>query len=206
MSNFLVRPETTPRGGILVIHAWWGLNDFTKAFCKRLSKEGYIVLAPDLYDGGIAKDIRGAEKLRGKMKRETASRQILDGLDHLKQATGEPAGLIGFSLGAYWSLWLVEARPGDIAATVLFYGTRGGKYEKTKSAFLGHFAENDPFVSESGRKKLEKTLSSAGRETTFHVYPETHHWFFEKDRPEYRAEAARLAWKRTLDFLRTWSG
>ncbi len=68
MSNFLVRPKTTPRGGILVIHAWWGLNDFTKAFCKRLSKEGYLVLAPDLYDGGIAKDIREAEKLRGKMK------------------------------------------------------------------------------------------------------------------------------------------
>ncbi len=94
----------------------------------------------------------------------------------------------------------MEERPGDIAATVLFYGTRGGKYEKTRSAFLGHFAENDPFESESGRKKLEKTLSSAGRETTFHVYPETNHWFFEKDRPEYRAEAARLAWKRTLEF------
>ncbi|NTW09412.1 MAG: dienelactone hydrolase family protein [Anaerolineaceae bacterium] len=206
MSNFLVRPKTTPRGGILVIHAWWGLNDFTKTFCKRLSKEGYIVLAPDLYDGGIAKDIREAEKLRGKMRGETASRQILDGLDQLKRVTGKPAGLIGFSLGAYWSLWLVEERPADIAATVMFYGTRGGKYEKTKSAFLGHFAENDPFVSESGRKKLEKTLSSGGSGTTFHVYPETHHWFFEKDRPEYRAEAARLAWKRTLDFLRTWSG
>jgi carboxymethylenebutenolidase len=154
----------------------------------------------------IARDIPEAKKLSGKLKREPASRQILEALNRLHQDTGKPLGLIGFSLGAYWSLWLVEEKPKDIAATVLFYGARGGKYEKTKSAFLGHFAETDPFVAASGRKKLEKTLKSSGLETTFQVYPGTSHWFFEKDRPEYRAEAAELAWQRTLEFLKTCLG
>ena len=55
MSNYLARPASTPRGGILVLHAWWGLNDFFKGLCDRLAMEGYLILAPDLYDGAIAK-------------------------------------------------------------------------------------------------------------------------------------------------------
>ena len=206
MGDYLVRPKTTPRGGILVLHAWWGLNEFVMDFCNRLAKEGYQVLTPDLYSGGIASNIAEAEKLRGKMKRESTARQILDALNQLRKDAGMPVGLIGFSLGAYWGLWLVEEKPKDIAATVLFYGARGGKYEKTKSTFLGHFAETDPYVSASGRKKLEKTLRSGGRETIFHVYPSTSHWFFENDRPEYQPEPAELAWQRTLEFLKTCLG
>lgn len=203
MSDYLEKPKSTPRGGILVLHAWWGLNDFFKDFCNRLANEGYVVLAPDLYDGDIAKTIPEAEKLRTKAKRDKVSKQILQSLKQLQVETDAPIGLMGFSLGAYWALWLVEEKPKAFAATVLFYGTRGGKYEKTKSAFLGHYAETDDYESESGRKKFEKTLKAAGRETSFYVYPNTHHWFFENDRPEFDAQAAELAWKRTIDFLKT---
>jgi len=204
MSDYLAKPKTTLIGGILVLHAWWGLNDFFKDFCKRLVKEGYTVLAPDLYNGAIARTIPEAEKLRTKLKREPTSKQILQALKQLQTEVNEkPVGLIGFSLGAYWGLWLLEEGPGVFSATVLFYGTRGGEYAKTKSAFLGHFAEMDEYVSDSGRKKLEKTLKVEGREVQFHVYPDTHHWFFENDRPEYNAQAAQLAWQRTIDFLKT---
>ena len=204
MSDYLVRPKSTPRGGILVLHAWWGLNDFFKDICNRLAGEGYIVLAPDLYDGEIARTIPEAEKLRGKkMKREKTSKQILQSLKLLQtEAKDKPIGLIGFSLGAYWGLWLAEEKPKAFAATVLFYGTRGGDYAKTSSAFLGHFAETDEFESESGRKKLEKKLKAADKEVSFHVYPSTHHWFFENDRPEYNKQAAQLAWQRTIYFLK----
>ncbi|HSQ38619.1 MAG TPA: dienelactone hydrolase family protein, partial [Anaerolineales bacterium] len=157
MSDYLAKPKSAPRGGLLVLHAWWGLNDVFKDFCNRLADEGYLVLAPDLYNGAIAKTIPEAEKLRTKLKRDTTSKQILEALKQLRSEVGQPVGLIGFSLGAYWGLWLIEEKPKDIAATVLFYGTRGGEYAKTKSAFLGHFAETDKFVAASGRKKLEKT-------------------------------------------------
>jgi carboxymethylenebutenolidase len=203
MADYHATPKSTPRGGILVLHAWWGLNDVIKDFCNRLAKEGYLILAPDLYGGELAVTPADAERLRQqKIKRNPTYKQIFDALKRLKTETnGAPIALIGFSLGAWLGLWLVEEKPKDIAATVLFYGARGGEYAKTKSAFLGHFAETDEFVSASGRKKLEKTLKAAGREATFHVYPETHHWFFENDRPEYNSQAAELAWQRTVEFL-----
>ena len=204
MSDFLAKPKSDPRGGILVLHAWWGLNDFIKDFCSRLADEGYVVLAPDLYNGAIAKTIPEAEKLRAKLKRDAISKQILQSLKQLQvEVNKKPLGLIGFSLGAYWGLWLVDENPKTFAATVLFYSTRGMKNTETSSAFLGHFAETDPYVSDSGRKKLEKTLTTAGADVSFHVYPNTSHWFFENDRPEYNAQAADLAWKRTTDFLKT---
>jgi len=203
MSDYLAKPKSMPRGGILILHAWWGLNDFFKDFCNRLANEGYVALAPDLYDGAIAKTIPEAEKLRAKAKRDKVSKQILQSLKQLQVETDAPIGLMGFSLGAYWALWLLEEKPKVFSASVLFYGTRGGKYEKTKSAFLGHFAETDQYVSDSGRKKLEKTLKAAGRETSFHFYPNTHHWFFENDRPEFNGQAADLAWKRTIEFLKS---
>ncbi len=204
VSDYLAKPKSALRGGILVLHAWWGLNDFFKDLCDRLAKEGYLALAPDLYSGEIATTVAEADKLRQKkIKRAATSKQILESLKRLKaEAGGAPLGLIGFSLGAYWGLWLVEEKPKDIAATILFYGTRGGDYAKTKSAFLGHFAETDEFVAESGRKKLEKTLRAAGKNVAFHVYPKTRHWFFEGDRPEYNPLAANLAWERTVEFLR----
>jgi carboxymethylenebutenolidase len=203
MNDFLAKPTTAQRGGLLVLHAWWGLNDFFRGLCNRFADEGFIALAPDLYNGAIATTIPEAEKLRKGLKRDIASRQILKVLAQL-QAEGDDnsLGLIGFSMGANWGLWLVEEKPKAFSATILFYGTRGGEYTKTKSAFLGHFAETDEFVSDLSRKKLEKTLRAAGREVSFHVYPNTGHWFFEKNLPEYNPQAAEIAWERTIAFLK----
>lgn len=203
MSDYLARPNSKARGGILLLHAWWGLNNVIKDICECLAKEGYLVLAPDLYGGEIATAPADAKRLRQqKIKRNPTQKQIIDALKQLKkEADGAPLALVGFSLGAWLGLWLVEEQTKDIAATVLFYAARSGEYTKTRSAFLGHFAETDEFVSDSGRKRLEKNLKAAGRETAFHVYPGTRHWFFESDRPEYNPQAAALAWERTLAFL-----
>ena len=203
MSDYLAYPKSTPRGGILVLHAWWGLNDFFKGLCERLADEGYIALAPDLYNGAIAGTIPEAEKLSTKLKQETTSKKILQSLKQLQVETKQPIGLIGFSLGAYWGLRLLEEKPKAFSATVLFYGTRGGEYAKTKSAFLGHFAENDPYESPESVKQLERDLRAAGRAVTFYTYPGTGHWFFETDQADaYNAGAAQLAWTRTVEFLR----
>ena len=91
---------------------------------------------------------------------------------------------------------------------VLFYG--GTDYEwlgddfvqQTHAAFLGHFAEYDPYEPGELVPKLENELRVAGREVAFYVYPGTGHWFFEDNRPgAYDADAAQLAWQRTLAFL-----
>jgi len=120
---------------------------------------------------------------------------------------GKRLGVVGLSLGAFWSLWLAQELPGELAAIVLFYGTREGDYDKTKlsktkAAFLGHFAETDEFESTVSVRDLEKLLRTIGKDVTFHTYPGTTHWFFEKDRSDaYDAGAAEIAWQRTIRFL-----
>jgi dienelactone hydrolase len=78
------------------------------------------------------------------------------------KAQSAPLGVIGFSLGAFWSLWLAQERPRSLAAAVVFYGSRADDYAKTRSAFLGHFADWDEYESRTARQKLEKELKRTG--------------------------------------------
>lgn len=197
---------------VLVLHAWWGLNDTIKAFSDRLAAEGFAVFAADLYHGKIAKTIPEAEKLgqavdanylQAKAEVETAAKYLLEKTG--REATG--LAVVGFSLGAYYALELAAADPGHVGSVVLFYGTGGGDFSKSRAAYLGHFAENDQFEPPSNVDALEKYFKDQGREVTFHRYPGTGHWFFEPDRPDaYDEAAATLAWARTLEFLKRSSG
>ncbi len=207
--GYLAVPSTGRGPGVLVLHAWWGLNDFFKAFCDRLAKEGFVALAPDLFSGEIAQTIEEAQQHLSRWNEEQAVPPIIqpaiEGLSKYKAVTGHGVGVIGFSLGTYWSLWLAQKKPELVRAVVLFYGTNGGggDFQQSEAAYMGHFAEKDPYESEATIQALEKNLKSANRPTTFYTYAGTGHWFFEKDRPEaYNAAAARLAWERTLDFLK----
>ena len=204
MSAYLANPKFAPHGGILALHAWWGLNDVFKTLCDRLAAEGYLVVAPDLYNGKIATTIAEARTLRDEMiALGSAQRQVRNALQILKsEVPGAALAVMGFSLGAYFALLLAEEMPEEFAATVLFYGTRAGDYSGTKAAVLAHFAATDDFVPAEDRDALERSLRAASNEATFYVYPGTGHWFFESDRPAYNAQAAGLAWQRTLAFLR----
>ncbi len=87
-------------------------------------------------------------------------------------------------------------------ASVVYYGVYTGPHiEQSSAAVLGHFAESDQFESDEGIAELEGSLRSAGREVTINRYPGTGHWFAEPSRDSYRAEAADLAFGRTVDFL-----
>jgi carboxymethylenebutenolidase len=204
----LSMPSSGKGPGVLVLHAWWGLNDFFRGFCNRLAQEGYVVLAPDLFSGYIARTIEEAEQHKSAWNEEQEVPQIiLPAVDNLREhpaVVGNGLGIIGFSMGAYWALWLAQKILQLIRSVVLFYGTNGGggDFEKSKAAYLGHFAEQDPYETETGILELEKALKKAQLPTTFYTYPGTSHWFFEQDRSDaFNAQAARLAWDRTLAFL-----
>jgi carboxymethylenebutenolidase len=203
-SGYLATPDGQGPG-VVVIHAWWGLNAFVKDFCKRLAREGFLALAPDLYGGRVAKTESAARQLRSKMDRTFVSRALVSAVDFLGQhdsATGEAVGVVGFSLGAFFGLWLATQRP-KVSAVVTFYGDRQVDYAKTRAAYLAHFAEEDRFVSKASREAMEAAIRKAKREVVCYVYPGTTHWFFEKDRKDaYNAAAAGLAWKRTAAFLK----
>ena len=209
-NSYLALPKSGKGAGVLVLHAWWGLNDFFKDFCQRLAREGFVTLAPDPYHGQTATTIDEAKHLRSKMNQKQVSTDILAAVEQLRKlpaVTSKSLGVIGFSLGGHWALWLSLEKPEYIKAVTVFYGTRNADYAQAHAAYLGHFAETDDWVAASGVKKLEKSLRAAKRPATFYTYEGTGHWFFEKDRKDaYNAKAAQSAWKRTLEFLQTQVG
>jgi carboxymethylenebutenolidase len=199
---YLAEPISPNGRGVLVLHAWWGLNAFIQDFCDRLAQAGFMALAPDLYHGTVAVTIEQAKKLRSKVKKEATSQEITSAADHLCQASGAAIGVIGFSLGGYWALWLADQPNSPVAAAVVFYASRHGNYAASQAAFQFHLAETDDYVAASGVKKMQKSLQAAGKTTEFYTYPGTTHWFFEADRPRaYQPAAAGLAWERTVAFL-----
>ena len=112
-------------------------------------------------------------------------------------------GIIGFSMGADWSLNLSTLRPNDIGAVVVFYGAYPIDFKPAQAAFQGHFAEHDDYVPLDNVRQTEAAMKSVGLSTDFHIYPDTGHWFFEDNQSDaYNAAAAQLAWERTLKFLR----
>ena len=211
VTGYLARPSATSGKGVLVLHPWWGLTEFIRELCDRLAGEGFVAFAPDLYDGRTATTIEQAEQLSSTLDFEATIPVVLGAVDYARGQTAVPdakIGVIGLSMGAAWSLWLAaESRPDDVTAVVLFYGNWPGfgreAFAKTEAAFLGHFAANDPYEEPEGIEETRRDIQEAGREVTFHTYPETGHWFFENNQPDaYDPAAAVLAWDRTITFLK----
>ena len=205
--GYLALPDAGTGSAVLVLHAWWGLNDTMKEVCKRLAASGFTCFAPDLYHGKVADTIRDAETLARALDANhiQAKARIADAASFVRERSSQgDKGLaaIGFSLGAYYALDLAAADPEHIRSVVLFYGTGGGDFSSSRAAYLGHFADNDEYEPQANVDALEEGLRRAGREVTFHRYAGTGHWFFEPDRSQaYNRGAANLAWERTLAFL-----
>ncbi len=206
--GYLAVPNNGKGPGVLVLHAWWGLNVTIKAFCTRLAEYGFLVFAPDLYHGKIADTITGAEMLSTALDGDQA--QVRTDIIAAKKFLIEHAGqtstdlaVIGFSLGAYFALDLAATNPEKINSVVVFYGTGPVDFSRSKAAFLGHFAEKDEYEPQSNIDSLDEALKKASRPVTLYHYSGTGHWFFEPDRLQaYNQEAANLAWERTLTFLK----
>ena len=210
--GYLALPPTGQGSPVLVLHAWWGLNDTIRAVCNRLAEAGFVAFAPDLYHGKVADTIEGAESLSSALDSERAKVDLMAAIAFLAEHESQvsPAGgedkniaVIGFSLGASYALYLSDIDPRRISAVVVFYGTRPGDYNRSRAMYLGHFAENDEYEPQTEVDALEDSLRQAGRLVTFYRYAGTGHWFSEPDRTQaFDADAADLAWDRTLAFLK----
>lgn len=191
--------------GVVLLHAWWGLDGDVTAFADRLAGEGFAVLAPDMFGGHVATTVEGAEALATGMDEDLGDAVALAGADALamRLGTGARMSVVGFSFGAAWALWLPTKRP-DVAASVVYYGSMSGPVlARATTPVLGHFAEQDPYEPEENLTAMATDLRAGGRELTLHRYPGTGHWFAEPSKPAYVAEASDLAFARTVAFLRT---
>jgi len=188
--------------GILLLHAWWGLKPFFKQVCDRLAAQGFTVLAPDLRDGQVATTIDEAKALMEKSDGQFIGDTVFTAKAHLQTLVPGKLGLVGFSMGAAWSLIAASYKPEDFAAVVLFYGNEGVDYGRITAKVMGHYSDNDEWEPNEFVDTAFAEFAKAGVDATRHTYPGVTHWFVEEDRPEYDSAAAQLAWSRTFEFLR----
>ncbi len=211
ISAYLAVPEQGSGPGVLVLHAWWGLTEPFRHVCDRLAAAGFVAIAPDLYHGKTTASVEEAQTLASALgdDEERVRGDIAGAVEVLRQHTATPLSnsrgklaIIGFSLGGAYALDTSVTLAGEVAAVVTFYATYPGlDYSKASAAYLCHFAENDPFEPAESVAEMEQELQAARKPTTFYTYSGTKHWFFEENRPEYDAGAARLSWERTIAFL-----
>jgi len=204
-SAHLALPPSGQGHGVLVLHPWWGLNGFVRDLCDRFAAEGFVALAPDLYDGETTSDIARAAELSSSLDFERTGRRVIDALGQVlahPATIGSRAAAVGLSMGASWAIWLSAERADAVAAVVVFYGTDIVPFEDARARFLGHFAELDDFEPLDAVRALEAQIRAAGRDVTFHIYPGAKHWFFESDVPQaFDPAAADIAWTRTVEFM-----
>lgn len=197
--GYIALPKNGSGRGILVLHAWWGLNDFFKTTCDRLAAQGFVVFAPDLHHGKLAKTIDEANHIletRDFAAAQATAEAALRFLQNHPAVTGRQVGALGFSMGAGFALLLDSLYPQAFSSIVMFYGGTGADLSSSKAKFLGHFGADDDWEPVEEVKKLKAPNAE------IHIYPDTYHWFFEENRPEnFKAEAAALAWKRTVEFF-----
>jgi carboxymethylenebutenolidase len=206
--GYLATPEGGAKGpGVVVIQEWWGLTDHIKRVADRFANEGFVALAPDLYDGRVVDEPDEAGKAMMELDMERAGKDMAGAVDYLvEHPRVEPrkVGTVGFCMGGTLAMMLATLRPVD--AVVDYYGgpLKGQlEVQKIKGAVLGHFAGKDDWASPVRARELLDRLHRLGIQADFYTYPQSEHAFFNDDRPEvHDPRASALSWERTIDFLR----
>lgn len=205
--GYLAQPtEGGPYPGIVCIQEWWGLVGHIKDVANRLAREGFVVLAPDLYHGEEADEPDEARKLAMRLDRNRAVAEIAAAAVYLKgldKVIPKKIGTVGWCMGGGLSL-STAAYSGDIGAAVCFYGSplSADDTAKVGAPVLGLFAEEDHGISVQGVREFELELRRNNIEHEVHIYPGTHHAFFNDEYPVYNAAASADAWQKTLGWFR----
>ena len=209
VNGFLVTPEGKgPFPAVLVIHEWWGLDDWVKDQARALAREGYVALAADLYRGKVTNKQEEAHQLMMGTPRDRALRDLRAAFNHL---AGRPdvrkdrIGVIGWCMGGMYSLALATEEP-RLAAVVAYYGappTDAAAVAKIKAPVLGNYGAEDKGPAPEQVKAFEDALKKAGKTVDAKIYPGAGHAFANPNNPwgGYREAAAKDAWQRTVTFF-----
>jgi carboxymethylenebutenolidase len=202
----------TPEGkgpfpGIVVIHEWWGLNDWVKDQASKLADQGYVALAIDLYRGKVATTPDEAHEIMRGVPEDRALRDLHAAVEYLKAQANvkkDRIASIGWCMGGGYSLDVALQEP-TLTAAVINYGHLASDSEsikKIKASILGLFGGQDRGIPVDDVKKFEQALKQQGNKVEVVIYPDAGHGFENpNNKTGYRADDTADAWKRTVKFL-----
>jgi carboxymethylenebutenolidase len=201
---YVARPKGKPQGALLVIHEWWGLNDWVKHEADQLAGLGYLALAVDLYKGKVATDPKEAQQLMGAKDEQWGDQVEEAGLKWLKKnASGAKVATLGWCMGGGESLKASLNDPQDVDATLVYYGAPvmdTAKLKTLRGPLLGIWANKDGWITPDKVAQFDKALTEAGVKHEFHAY-DADHAFANPSGGRYNGQAAKDAWDKTVKFL-----
>jgi len=196
-----------PFPAIIVIHEWWGLNDWVKDQASKLADQGYVALAIDLYRGKVATTPDMAHEIMRGVPEDRAKRDLHAAFEFLASQSNvkkDRIGSIGWCMGGGYSLDVALQEPA-LAADVINYGhlaTDPEALKKINAPILGLFGAQDHGITPDDVHKFEAALKQLGKKIDVTIYSDAGHAFEnENNKDGYRAADAADAWKRTTDFL-----
>ena len=202
----------TPEGkgpfpALVVVHEWFGLNDWVKEQGAKLAGEGYAALAIDLYRGMVASTPEEAHELMRGVPEDRAKRDLQAAYQFLAaqpNVRAERIGAIGWCMGGGYALDLALQEP-KLAAAVINYGhlaTDPAALSKINAPILGLFGALDRGISPADVKQFGDALDKLGKKADITIYPDAGHQFENPNNKDaYRAADAADAWSKTVAFL-----
>jgi carboxymethylenebutenolidase len=208
--GYLAKPSSGSGPGLVVIQEWWGLDDHMADLVDRFAAEGFVSLAPDLFGGRVAHDTDTAGKYMEELPVDQAARDLAGAVDFLlaeDSVTSSKIGAVGYCMGGSFVLQLAVQQPDKIGAAVPFYGLGAAmpdQYRAITAPIQGHYGENDEFYPVDRAREQEQQIRAESQSSVeFFYYPAGHAFHNDRDQlGTYDADSARLAWDRTVEFLR----
>jgi carboxymethylenebutenolidase len=219
--GYLVYPVSTNDSqrklpAVVMIHEWWGLNQNIKDMANLLAKNGFVVLAADLYHGKVTDNPQLAMELvqtaRNNQNSSTANLQAaVKYLSSAPNVDNKKIVSLGWCFGGGQSLQLaLNSQEHPLAATILYYGTPlvtdNELISKIKWPVLGIFGDKDEAIPIAEINQFRSSLNESGIKNEIHVYSGVGHAFANPSGDSYAPEETADAWQRTLSFLKKYVG
>jgi carboxymethylenebutenolidase len=205
LSAYRATPSGTPRGAVVVVQEIFGVNSHIKKVCDGFAADGYVALAPALFDrvepgyatGYAQEDVERGRNVRQKLGWDPMVMDTRAAVDELKK-TGQKVGVVGYCMGGSVA-WLAATRIPGVSAAVGYYGGAVAEFanEQPRCPVLLHFGETDASIPREHWDKVREAQPTV----PMHIYP-AGHGFNCDARGSYHEPSARLARERTLEFLR----
>jgi carboxymethylenebutenolidase len=197
--------------GVIMIHEWWGLNDHIKNMADELSKEGYAVLAVDLYNGKVATSADEAMSLvsGARENQNQSNSNMMAAVDYLKSLDNVDSSKIvsiGWCFGGGQALQLAlnADATSPMAATVLYYGNLVSDQQqlsKIKGPVLGIFGSEDQSIPVSEVREFEEALNANNITNDIYIYEGVGHAFANPTGESYAPNELKDAWQKSVEFL-----